>query len=110
MSVSCGWTGEGEETGEHSLPLLLGTGTLDSYQDTHIYRAKKVTPALNTSSLTSFLKCHLAPEWQCQQWQLSRKEHLRRAATVSPSKLMLEACDSLSQEYDFPYVSLNIEK
>ena len=72
--------------------------------------SQKGHPALNTSSLTSLLKCHLAPERLCQQWQLSRKEHLRRAATVSPSELMLEACDSLSRKHDFPYASLNIEK
>lgn len=101
VNVSEGWVGEGEEPRGVSFPptslLPLCWYTLDSNQYTHIQKGHCALNT-NTSSLTSesFSKCHLAPEWQRQQRQLSSKEHLRRAATVSLPKLRLNVFDALS--------------
>lgn len=91
-----GWRGEKERSRVrnqgsllpcHCSSVLIHTGLLPTYT-----QRQKGHCALNTdaSSLTSesFSKCHLAPERQRQQWELSSKEHLRRAAPVSLSKLM----------------------
>lgn len=106
VNESEGLVGEGEEPGESQSPhitlssVLIHTGLLPIYTHTH---RQKGHCALNTSPLTSesFSKCHLAPEWQRQQWQLSSKGHLRQAATVSLPKLRLNVFDTLSLDCNF---------
>lgn len=110
-----GWSGWGSRGVPLPPSLLLCADahwTLTNIHTCSTHRQKGHC-ALNTdtSSLTSesFSKCHLGPEWQCQQWQLSSKEHLRLAAAVSLSKLILSVSDTPSLDCNFLYESLNFE-
>ena len=92
----------------HCSSMLIHAGLLPTYM-----QRQKGHCALNTgaTSLTSesLAKCHLAPERQRQQWDLSSKEHLRQAAPASLSKLINKVFDTSSLGSSFLDELLNFE-
>lgn len=80
----------------HCSSVLIHAGLLPTYTQRQKGHCSLDTNASSLTSESKFSKCHLAPEWQRQQWELSSKEHLRQAAPVSLSKLMHKVFDTRS--------------